>query len=738
MNIERQRLQLALELLGPDNGTDFEQFGNSFIASEFNNLRPIAGMHDGARDAFLYSSIALPHVFVQHSVQKNWEQKIRNTVSDLRKNGHDVRELIYCSPKDIQRDADKIKATMRTQGVSLDIRDINYFVTMANTTRARVAASEELAQKFVNPVLAERRLIESTGVLLTTEEEQLAAAYLQIALEDKDPSKELPKFAYESLVMYVLRNSSASHALSRSDIVTGVGRFITQEDDLAFKTKLEGTMERMLKRKVIKKIAQADSFYLRSSYRLQLADRVSALVINTSEILREIEDRVKLAHTELKINYVVPHQDVAQDVLKVCDRFMFDRGKAAAEALAKGQYFRLDTLAFLDEITSYITNAPKDFASLQSLSREHFLDIVPPVVESVLVTPSIPLRKRLTCAVDAYCLLFVLREAPDVQAAITKVLGQATCLTDTSVIVRCMAEELLPDTDRRMTNLLRAAQNAGVRLVIDEDFLKEIHKHIQFNRLSFRNQTLNRIRSLGRQSAELVEPPLISAYLAATDNVSQQGFDDFLDRFVGKADPERDLIEYLKYNLDIEYCDFREVMQTVTAQELDELCEKWEKAKPNRPHIDESTKQLLVRNDARALLAIEKLRAKEKAAESSQYGHAWWWLTLGTTSYRMDHLRRNGKGDSYCMSPDFFARYLSMRAKPAAEKTEQSSLLPLTIEIAGLGLVPDELRDQAAAALAELKESPPYLQRRKLRELANRAKSSRLSDSKIVIQKPRE
>src|SRR5882672_3542850 len=48
--IRQNRLQLALESLRPTDGFEFEKFANAFLAAEFPDLRPVAGIHDGGRD----------------------------------------------------------------------------------------------------------------------------------------------------------------------------------------------------------------------------------------------------------------------------------------------------------------------------------------------------------------------------------------------------------------------------------------------------------------------------------------------------------------------------------------------------------------------------------------------------------------------------------------------------------------------------------------------------------------
>ena len=90
-------------------------------------LRPVGGVHDGGRDAFIQECEDAPHVYCQHSVSSDWKAKIRKTVHTLRSNGFTPRTLIYCSNRDIQKDADELRAELRADDVALDIRDRPWF-----------------------------------------------------------------------------------------------------------------------------------------------------------------------------------------------------------------------------------------------------------------------------------------------------------------------------------------------------------------------------------------------------------------------------------------------------------------------------------------------------------------------------------------------------------------------------------------------------------------------------------
>ena len=91
LTITAERLGVALDQIKPTDGALWEVFANSFLASEFPQLRPVGGIHDAGRDAFLYEPDGEPGVYIQHSTQETFEKKIRDTLETLKKNGFEPK-----------------------------------------------------------------------------------------------------------------------------------------------------------------------------------------------------------------------------------------------------------------------------------------------------------------------------------------------------------------------------------------------------------------------------------------------------------------------------------------------------------------------------------------------------------------------------------------------------------------------------------------------------------------------
>ncbi len=273
VSITAERLGVALDQVKPTDGTLWETFANSFLASEFPQLRPVGGMHDAGRDAFLYEPGDEPGVYVQHSTQDTFETKIRDTIETLQKNGFEPKQLIYCSPRDIIKKSDDIKRELRLKGVGLDLRDRNYFVTFRNQSAGRVVASEELARKLVDPLLKGAAVTASIPHALTEKEERTAIAYFQISIPDRASDKSIAKLCYETLVRYALRQATPENPLPLQELIQAIRSLVPGENPDHLQDKVKGSVSRLTTRGVVKhqtRPAKIDGYTLSNSERTAL------------------------------------------------------------------------------------------------------------------------------------------------------------------------------------------------------------------------------------------------------------------------------------------------------------------------------------------------------------------------------------------------------------------------------------------------------------------------------------
>ncbi len=551
-------------------------------------------------------------------------------------------------------------------------------------------------------------------------EERVIATYLQLELRDKDPAKGLTKSCVEALITYTLREATPETLVSRDAVRTNVARNMPGSAAERAYGLADASLARLVRQDVVKHHRKEDGFTLAFPFRERMGERLQAMLAERASLLEECAVRAEAIALRLGIDFAYDPASVAADALVLLSVTLCERGRLAAlAAVGKASFF--DRRRSLEDVASELLRRDAAlFGSLSSLGSDHFLALVPTVAEELAQYPTERLLTQLRSVSDAYCLQFMLQQTPDVQGSLRKILAGTSLLVDTSVLIPCMAERLLPAEQRRLSNLLRGAAALGCQLVVGDDVLNEIDTHLERVRYSYRVRTERLIGQLGAAGAGYFEAALIRAFLEGREAGRFNGsFDDFIALFKGESTPLQDLVEYLREDLSVEYDEMRERKRALDQSEIATLFEAWKAHKRRRAWVDEAAFEMLVLHDVRAFLLVEQLRRERHAAET--YGHRWWWLVLDGNAFHFDRTRRTTGGGRVCMSPDFFARYISLAPKPPGMSAAARDLLPAALEVAGLGLIPAELREEAIRTYQAAKDQPEYLRRRTLRDMVNAA-----------------
>jgi hypothetical protein len=710
---------LALETLKSDQGFVFERFANAFLAAEFPQLRPVGGIHDAGRDAFLHRSEAQADVFIQHSVTESWQSKIRDTIKVLRKHSFPVRELIYCTNQDIQRDADPIRVELRADSVSLDIRDRSWFMSFVETSEGRRGAAEALAKQIVDPLLSSRGVLAGASLALTQEDERVATTYLQLELQDRDPQRGLTKLCTEALVTYVLREASPEDLVPRQAVRDRVATHLAGSNRARANLLADNALSRLVSKNRVKHHTKEDAFALAFSYRELMKARIETMLLSETKLQHCALQQVTVAIKELGIDYQVPEVLVAQDAVRLLEHMICERGRLAAVALVGKGIFSAYRKTVEQFVRERSRNSPDFFKARQRLTDEKLLDILPVVVEKLASSGDADVEARLRTLADAYCLQFMLQQTDDVQRALQTIVNGMTILVDASVIISAMSEACLETPAQRVSQLLRVVHAAGARLIVGDDALNEIDTHI--DRVSGAYRAKPRVASAGQVIVRHFDAMLIRAYDVAIKSQRFTGsFDQFVTRFKGRDTPLQDIAEYLSQELNIAYTNLGDVVASLSQEELGALFASWKVRKKRRPWVDEVAHETLVLHDVRAFMIVEAQR--RRSLNEATYGHRWWWLVIDGAASRFDRERHGtAVGACVCMSPEFLARYLSLAPQVGTQGAGPRPVPPAALGVAGLGLVPPELRRDAEKIYAESADGPEYLRRRRLRELVNQA-----------------
>lgn len=710
-----KRVRLALSRIGAKDGFAFEAFANAFLASEFESLRPVGGIHDGGRDAYIHSPNSEPTTFVQSSVTSAWEAKIRRTIETLRANRHAVVTLVYCTPHDIARRADSLKSELRKAGVHLDLRDAEYFVAFANQSQGRVAASETLSKTFVDPLLATADVIPRQALQLDDLEERSAVLYLQLMLSAKNPSQNVGRLAIESLVFAVLRNSTPENMIATSAIIGTISSLLGVASNAQLNDTVTGALQRLKKARRLTVYGSGEAYCLAHAERLAFNERTVEAAADEQRAIAKVAQRLPAIADELEVDYQYPVEALAKDTVVVLHHLLNQQGAMAAKSFANGDFAASLRASAYSAVASLLERNPKAFASKGELDDQQILDLVPPLLQELLTIDDADIRRHFRSIADSYFIRFLMRGTNDIKRAFEKLVGTDRIVVDASLIVPVLAETALPTNARRFTGLLKAATAAGIQLLLVDDIVNEVETHLL--RLRLHNSVNQGATDIGVEN--LNDPLLVAAFKRGRKAMAFGSFDHFVDQFIGSQEPTRDLIEYLESQIGLKYANLGSEYGNLPTDDLEQLFRVWKQKKKRRPWVSEEAHDKLVWHDVRAYSLIQQSRR----SQNGTYGHMWWWLTLDGTAFWLDRELRAGKGVSICMSPDFLLRYVSLSPKSIGAEGDVSSLLPLSAEVSASMYLPPELRERAEASLAEAEGMAAYHRKRKLRELLNSAKS---------------
>jgi hypothetical protein len=328
------------------------------------------------------------------------------------------------------------------------------------------------------------------------------------------------------------------------------------------------------------------------------------------------------------------------------------------------------------------------------------------------------IQGHLRSLADSYTLYAFLRETPDVQAAVLKMFSRGDIWLDSSILIPLLIEELVDAANRRFTNIVRAAREAGLHLYLTDGALGEVHHHIE------RGILYAESRGEGWRS---VVPFLFSAYaLAGHDPKNLRQW--ITDNFRGPVRPTQDLTEYFEQEHGIQRRSLAGEAARAPAALREAVIRIWEAAHQKRRQaqdLDEASKRQLVENDVEIFLGVLHRRQEERPGP---FGFTSWLLTLdGTALHMAENLQKDRRRIgppplSPAISPDFMATYLALGPirKRLTKATE--ARLPLLSDISRLEVLPKELLDAADQIRVKSSGLPERVVQQRVRDALDAAR----------------
>jgi hypothetical protein len=710
------RLQLALERLQPSDWNRFERLASAFLATEFDDLRTVASPSgDEGRDAELFSPTGEPTVVIQYSVSEDWRAKINATIRRLKETIPGALVLIYASNQSIGADADGVKKAARTkQGLSLDVRDRQWFLDRVLGSPSREKAAEELSQVIVDPYLASVGVGPHVQSELSSPEAIAAVTFLGLQWRDDTREKGLTKLAFEALVRAALVNTDSSNRLTRQQVHSRVQQILPDHPTQKVAELVDSALRRLAKH-TVKHWPKVDEFCLAheevqkfNEFRVKSALAEVDLVAAIQKIVANALGTFKAVPAECE-------PEITKSLRAATDAILFERSQAFAVAVQSGTLSALADSDFTNAITSEVSKA-----SLPKVKGVDWVAVLRSGVRSILTSEDSAIQEYLRALSDSYTLLAFLQQTPDVQSAVEKMFSHGNLWLDATVVLPLIADTLAKSEGEhgRFTRMIDAATDAGLHLFVTPGVVEEVERHM--------NRAKTCVQLTHAQWKGSV-PFLLERYVGS--GRSPASFPQWLENFRGEARPLEDISEYLKDEFGIETRSL-EVERNNAPQELRHALEQiWHERYQYRrekygAELDDMAVTRLIAHDVECYCGVIQLRTKERA---SPFGYSAWWLTVDKQAYDLKEKLRSRMSitvpDSPVMSADFMVNYLAfgpMRRRVIKAKEAQ---LPLLMIMGNASYLTPDLMVEAENLRSQLKDLPERVIRRQVRDHLDRARS---------------
>lgn len=704
--------KLALDRLEPSDWAHFERLCSAFLAQDFPCLMTMAAASgDGGRDAELYSSDKFPIVAFQYSVTKQWKSKINRTVDTLSKKHPNIKIIIFMSNQVIGALGDDLKHELMGSGITLEIRDRNWFLERATTGVNKEAAIVQLVDAIARPYLASESIINTPVSPLSTGEARAALLYLGMQWKDDATDKGLTKLSFDALVRAALRNTNSNKRLHKERIIEIVSKSVPSADVPTVRSLVESALQRLSK-KYIRYWPKEDEYCLTHEEQLRIEARLADEVIRQADYEQMVQEHCENALNIANLQSSQHRVDLIARIPRVLEKFMLRRGESFVAATMSDQLTRLSDEQLEDVVLNDI-NAMQPPETLKS----NCLSVVKTIIRDMFIKQDGRLQAYLRQLSVSYTLLSFLNQTPDVQSATRKLFSHGTIWIDTTVLLPLIAEQLEDDACKRLTQLFTTCKSVGIELCVTTGVIQEINAHMNLSySCSLNKQWVGRIPYLYNQYLETGQQP--------------EEFASWLLLFRGVDRPDDDLKQYLGEIHKIVCRDLGDAHVGVN-DDLRFATERlWGNAHTARRHKlplhDDGTTRLLIKHDVETYLGVIALR---KAEPVTELGYRHWLLTMDSIAWAIRDKLKNEFRDQVPPSPLMSLSYLldSMTFGSIRNNVGKSAelSLPLILDVEMSDSISNDFMKIAEEVRKQNTGMPDHVIRRNVRDAIDRARRRR-------------
>jgi hypothetical protein len=634
-----------------NDGFVFENFALGFLPLILGyEFMPVGGVKDRGIDGlnYIYSRAGFEKNIFQLSTETNTEGKIENSLQKLMDNQIPFNSFVYVTNRAVNNKdtiidnfVDKFKKPIR-------IFDQGWFVTHANHSDETI----NCYYTFIDSYLHEFNKPGKSYVVSNLAEKSELFVFLRQQLDHQRDDFKIDDLLADTLILFGLEGTDPDKDIlkTKEELILSI------KEDVKFDPRiLSETIDRRLK--LLSTKPRRIKFHLaKQGYCLPYETRVEIQNRNLADAqLLEIfyEQTSEIIKKYLKEKYVAV-RDLTKLIDEVIHSIFYQQGLEFSNYILHGKSQQVIEKDLQDVINSVV-----DSSSVVDKNKEKVKTAMLMAIRDIVYNGTIEQKKYFKSLSNTYMMMFLLQWNPQIATYFETMATKLVIYVCTSILVPALSEYYLTNENKRHWNLLKGANQAGIKLYISDAIIDELKHHFYMLRNKYENFFRNNEQVYLNSEAETmyIDEIMLRAYFYAKSQGKVFNFEDFLSNF---ADPDLktvkdDLISYLKGEFGIVYFNDESLKIKISEEEQVKLTDR----------LAENKSQKKAETDSKIILSIYKLREKNnESATSGIFGYKTWWLSKDSTTFKAV---TDVFGDQYPVScyirPDFLYNYLTLAPK---------------------------------------------------------------------------
>ena len=708
--IDKNAFNFAIGMI--DNGLVFENFGKDFLAKVFGyEFIPVGGIKDRGIDGLehTFHRKQTERIVYQLSIEKDYKGKIKDTLNKLKKNKIKYDQLIYVTNIEIKNKDLLIDELFDEFKKPVIIYDIDWLASHVNDSDGTIRSYKI----YIDSSLHEFNKPGKAYTVANLDKDPRVYVFLSQQVEEKRGKLKLEDILVDSMIIYALDETDPDTGifLGRDEIVDRVKKLISFDPAV-----LEKLIDERL-RALSQKPRRINHHKKENAYCLRFEERIAIQNRNLNDVA--LYEDFKL-DTEKTIEDYKPGDEKFKGIvlpllLELLNSIFYKQGVEFADFVMHASSDDVVENS-LPEIVSGVVDKN---ATLGFTKQEVKVGLLT-IIRNIVYTGTQKQKEFLSRLSRTYVMLLLLQCDPKLCTYFNTMAGKLRVYVCTSIIIPAMSEQFLEDRNRRYTNLLLGARDAGVKLTINEDILDELVAHFTMIRNIYMQEYKGKEDIFTDElSVRYVKEIMLRAFFYSRIRKQVDTFDEFIGKFVSPTlrRIKEDLVEWLKASFGIECITNASLgihLDTETISKIDKELTK------HKGKISDGA-QKKAHADARVMLTIHALRDRDnEVGGAGIFGYRTWWLSSDMTTEKAAIAAAGSKYARTCyMRPDFLYNYISVAPhKGEVEETFQK-MFPSLLGVSLSWDLPEVVTAEVHNFIKAHKETPPNRIKAIMRDLAD-------------------